>query len=78
MSSTSLVRLPRTLAGGVTQQVVMYDGAGQVVGGDTGTSDNAPDSFPAGLSCRETWTGMAAMRKAARAAYTVWPPGPVG
>ena len=66
------------MAGGVTQQVVLYDSAGRGVGGDTGTSDNAPDSFPTGLSYRESWTGMPAMSKAARAVYTAWPSGPVG
>jgi hypothetical protein len=61
------------LANGVTQQVVLYDAAGQVVGGDTGSSDNVPASLPAGLSYREQWTGIPAVRHAVRAAYTVWP-----
>jgi hypothetical protein len=61
------------LTGGVTQQVVLYDQAGHVVGGDTGASDNVPQTLPAGMSYRESWTGIPAVRPAARAAYTVWP-----
>ncbi|MFJ3248406.1 hypothetical protein [Streptomyces sp. NPDC086782] len=57
----------------VTQQVVLYDAAGKVVGGDTGSSDNVPDTLPAGMSYREQWTGIPAMAQAARAVYTVWP-----
>jgi hypothetical protein len=34
------------LTGGVTQQVVLYDAAGHVVGGGTGSSDNVPDTLP--------------------------------
>ncbi|MFC8674167.1 hypothetical protein ACFUEN_16010 [Streptomyces griseorubiginosus] len=60
------------LTGGVTQQVVLYDAAGHVVGGDTGASDNVPDSFPAGMSYREKWTGIPALSKVTRAVYTVW------
>ncbi|WP_329005261.1 hypothetical protein OHA18_17980 [Kribbella sp. NBC_00709] len=66
------------LVGGVTQQTVLYDSTGKVVGGDTGTSDNVPESLPVGLSYREAWTGMPALIKATRAAYTVWPGAPVG
>ncbi|MET7776309.1 hypothetical protein ABZU94_10470 [Streptomyces mirabilis] len=61
------------VSGGVTQQVVLYDAHGQVVGGDTGSSDNAPDNLPAGMSYREQWTGIPAVAKATRAVYTVWP-----
>lgn len=61
------------LKGGVTQQVVLYDAAGKVVGGGTGTSDNAPDTLPVGMSYREKWTGIPAMNRAVRAVYTVWP-----
>ncbi|MFF7889666.1 hypothetical protein ACH40F_54350 [Streptomyces sp. NPDC020794] len=61
------------VAGGVTQQVVLYNAHGQVVGGDTGSSDNAPDNLPAGMSYREQWTGIPAVAKAVRAVYTVWP-----
>jgi hypothetical protein len=61
------------LNGGVTQQVVLYDAAGRVVGGDTGSSDNMPNSLPAGMSYRESWTGIPAVGQATRAAYTVWP-----
>jgi hypothetical protein len=57
---------------GVTQQVVLYDAAGHVVGGDTGTSDNVPDHLPVGMSYREKWTGVPALSKATRAVYTVW------
>ncbi|MFE2469729.1 hypothetical protein [Streptomyces mirabilis] len=60
------------LTGGVTQQVVLYDAAGHVVGGDTGSSDNVPDTLPAGMSYREQWTGIPALAKAVRAVYTVW------
>ncbi|MCE0445391.1 hypothetical protein CFC35_35825 [Streptomyces sp. FBKL.4005] len=41
------------VSGGVTQQVVLYDAHGQVVGGGTGMSDNVPDDLPAGMSHRE-------------------------
>lgn len=61
------------LTGGVTQQVVLYDQAGHVVGGDTGSSDNVPQTLPAGMSYRESWTGIPAVHPAAHAAYTVWP-----
>ncbi|MBY8341999.1 hypothetical protein LXH13_06210 [Streptomyces spinosirectus] len=60
------------VANGVVQQVVLYDAKGNVVGGDTGSSDNAPDNLPAGMSYREQWTGIPAAAKAVRAAYTVW------
>lgn len=60
------------ITGGVTQQVVLYDAAGHVVGGDTGSSDNVPDRLPAGMSYREQWTGIPALRPAVRAVYTVW------
>lgn len=60
------------LIGGITQQVVLYDAAGHVVGGDTGSSDNMPDSLPAGMSYREKWTGIPALSKVTRAVYTVW------
>jgi hypothetical protein len=60
------------LKGMVTQQVILYNAAGQVVGGDTGSSDNVPDNLPAGMSYREQWTGIPALSKATRAVYTVW------
>ncbi|MEV0982580.1 hypothetical protein [Streptomyces sp. NPDC049915] len=60
------------LKGMVTQQVILYNAASQVVGGDTGTSDNAPSTLPAGMSYREQWTGIPALEKATRAVYTVW------
>jgi len=63
----------QVLTGGVTQQVILYDGAGHVVGGDTGSSDNVPDTLPAGMSYREQWTGIPAVHRAVRVAYTVWP-----
>jgi hypothetical protein len=58
---------------GITQQVVLYDEAGRVVGGGTGLSDNVPDALPAGMSYREVWTGIPAIRPAVRAVYDVWP-----
>ncbi|MFI1535517.1 hypothetical protein [Streptomyces anandii] len=60
------------LKGMVTQQVILYNAAGKVVGGDRGSSDNAPDNLPAGMSYREQWTGIPAQGKATRAVYTVW------
>ncbi|MFB7736165.1 hypothetical protein ACFC08_17625 [Streptomyces sp. NPDC056112] len=57
---------------GVTQQVVLYDAAGKVVGGDTGSSDDVPANLPSGMSYREQWTGIPAIGKATRAVYTVW------
>jgi hypothetical protein len=61
------------LTAGVTQQVVLYDQTGDVVGGGTGSSDNVPQTLPAGMSYRESWTGIPAVHRATRAAYTVWP-----
>jgi hypothetical protein len=61
------------VTGGVTQQVVLYDRAGRVVGGDTGSSDNVPATLQSAISYRESWTGIPAIRMAASAAYTVWP-----
>lgn len=60
------------MEGALTQQVVLYDNSGRVVGGDTGSSDNAPERFPADMSYREQWTGIPAVTKAARAVFTVW------
>jgi hypothetical protein len=57
---------------GVTQQVVLYDAKGNVVGGGTGSSDNVPDNLPTGMSYREQWTGIPATARAVRAVYTVW------
>lgn len=62
---------PLTL--GVTQQTVLYDQAGDIVGGDTGSSDNVPHGLRPGQSYRESWTGIPALRAAIRAEYTVWP-----
>lgn len=56
----------------VTQQVVLYDAGGKVVGGDTGTSDQTPKSFGPGESYREQWTEIPAVRRAASVKYTVW------
>ena len=61
------------LTAGVTQQVVLYDQAGQIVGGDTGSSDDVPQDLPPGMSYRESFTGIPAVQAAARAKYTVWP-----
>lgn len=61
------------LTSGVTQQVVLYDQAGQIVGGDTGSSDDVPQDLPPGMSYRESFTGIPAVQAAARAEYTVWP-----
>ena len=68
---TNTTGQPLTL--GVTQQVVLHDQAGQIVGADTGSSDNVPQNFPPGMSYRESWTGIPATQAAARADYTVWP-----
>jgi predicted small lipoprotein YifL len=72
-----LVRVTNTtgeqLTGGsVVQQVILYDTAGNIVGGGTGGSDNMPQVLPAGMSYREQWTGIPAIRKAASATYHVW------
>jgi hypothetical protein len=58
---------------GVTQQVILHDAAGHVIGGATGSSDNAPAALPAGASYREQWTGIPAVHRAASATYSVWP-----
>jgi hypothetical protein len=58
--------------GGVTQQVVLYDASGNVVGGDTGTSDNAPDHLTVGMKYREQWTGIPAIAPAASIKHSVW------
>lgn len=57
----------------VTQQVVLYDSRGDVVGGDTGTSDNKPVVLKPGERYREVWTGIPAVRPASSAQYSVWP-----
>ena len=59
------------LTAGVTQQVVLYDQTGNVVGGGTGSSDNVPQTLPVGMSYRESWTGIPAVHRATRAACTV-------
>lgn len=63
----------RELTGGVTQQVVLYDASGNVVGGDTGSSDNVPQDLGTGMSYRESWTGIPALRPAVRIVHSVWP-----
>jgi hypothetical protein len=63
----------QALTAGVTQQTVLYDQTGHVVGGGTGSSDNVPQTLPVGMSYRESWTGIPAVHHATRAAYTVWP-----
>jgi len=63
-----------TITGGVTQQVILYDAAGHIVGGGTGSSDNVPASLPAGASYREQWTGIPAQEPAASARYMVHGP----
>jgi hypothetical protein len=65
----------QTISSGVIQQTVLYDQAGNVVGGGTAFSDNVPDSLPPGMSYRESWGGIASWGTAARAGYTVWPEG---
>jgi uncharacterized protein YcfL len=64
----------RTSTSGVTQQVILYDTAGHIVGGGTGSSDNVPASLPAGASYREQWTGISAQQPAAPARFMVWVP----
>lgn len=58
--------------GGVTQQVVLYGANGKVVGGDTGTSDNAPAHLTAGMKYREQWTGIPAIAPAESVQHSVW------
>jgi hypothetical protein len=58
---------------GVTQQVILYDAAGHIVGRGNGWSDNVPNSVPADASYREQWTGIPAVSRAASAVYNVWP-----
>jgi hypothetical protein len=64
----------QTMTGGVTQQVILYDAAGNIVGGGTGSSDNVPASLPAGASYREQWTAIPAQLRAASARYVVHGP----
>lgn len=45
----------------VHQQVILYDSAGKVAGGDEGSSDNQPPTLQAASSYREEWTGIPAM-----------------
>ncbi|WP_280846060.1 MULTISPECIES: hypothetical protein [unclassified Streptomyces] len=61
-----------TVAGGITQQVVLCDAKGSMVGGDTGSSDNVPDNSPPDMNYREAWTGIPAVAKTVRAVYMVW------
>ncbi|MFJ8547366.1 hypothetical protein ACIRFH_36450 [Streptomyces sp. NPDC093586] len=60
------------VSSGVTQQVILYNAQGQVVGGESGFSDNIPQTLPTGMSYREQWTGIPAIGEATRAVYTVW------
>jgi hypothetical protein len=62
-----------TLRTQVHQQVILYSSAGQVVGGGQGSSDNQPDTLPAGRAYREEWTGIPAFKPATSARYGVWP-----
>jgi hypothetical protein len=57
---------------GITQQVILYDASGTVVGGDTGSSDNAPESARPGEKWRERWDGIPAIAPAVRAEYSAW------
>jgi hypothetical protein len=57
----------------VTQQVILSDTRGQVVGGGSGASDNAPTVLAPGERYREVWTGIPAISRAASATYNVWP-----
>jgi hypothetical protein len=68
---TNTIDEPLTV--GVTQQTVLYDQAGNIVGGDTGSSNNVPHGLRPGQSYHESWTGIPALRPAVRAEYTVWP-----
>jgi uncharacterized protein affecting Mg2+/Co2+ transport len=61
------------LTTGVTQQVVLLDSAGKVVGGGTGSSDNVPATLKPGEKYRESWTGIPAQDKAVKVQYSVWP-----
>ncbi|MCH0557996.1 hypothetical protein [Streptomyces sp. MUM 16J] len=58
--------------GYVIRQVILYDKAGKIVGGDTGSSDNVPSTLAPGASYREQWADIPAVRPAVRAVYTVW------
>ncbi|MFA3872635.1 hypothetical protein ABS735_02875 [Streptomyces sp. MMCC 100] len=60
------------VSSGVTQQVILYNAQGKIVGGDSGMSDNIPQTLPKGMSYREQWTGIPALDEATRAVYTVW------
>jgi hypothetical protein len=59
-------------ANGVHQQVILYRGSSEIVGGGAGASDNQPNDLPPGASYRESWTGIPAWQAATRAVYSVW------
>jgi hypothetical protein len=59
-------------ANGVHQQVILYNGSGEIVGGGAGGSDNQPNDLAPGASYRESWTGIPAWQAATRAVYSVW------
>jgi hypothetical protein len=59
-------------ANGVHQQVILYNGSGEIVGGGAGSSDNQPNDLAPGASYRESWTGIPAWKAATRAVYSVW------
>jgi hypothetical protein len=65
-------RTRHEITAGVTQQVILYDENGNIVGGETGSSDNVPGSLPVGATYREQWTGIPALQPAATARYSVW------
>jgi uncharacterized protein affecting Mg2+/Co2+ transport len=61
------------LTTGVTQQVILLDSAGKVVGGGAGSSDNVPAMLKPGDKYRESWTEIPAQAKAVKVQYSVWP-----
>jgi hypothetical protein len=61
------------IGGGVTQQVVLYNASGHVVGGGTGSSDNVPTRLLPGDRYREQWQGIPAVAPAKSVSYSVWP-----
>jgi hypothetical protein len=56
----------------VTAEVILYDAAGNIVGGANSGPADMPSHVPAGASYRANWTAIPAAHPAVRAVYMVW------
>src|SRR5262245_6859434 len=64
MTATLTNTTGRVLTGGLTQQVVLYDGSGRVSAATPALRTTCPPASPAAaMSYREEWTGVPAIGK---------------